>query len=98
MFEIEKITLAVEKAQAEINAKNLSSEQQRELNQKLELKPSEYATFQETKSLLQAQGILSLSSAQWIYNKLSHYSQCTLAEKYVLLWLFQTFLKIRMKF
>jgi hypothetical protein len=97
MFEYDLIIKAVQKAETEIKAKNLTKEQIKELNKKLDLSPLEYANFQQIKSEFQAMNILSLSSAQWIYNKLSHYSKTSLAEKWVLTQLFALMLKLKPK-
>jgi hypothetical protein len=97
MFEMDKIYKALEIANKEFKAKNLSSEQTKELNEKLSFKPSEYALFQETKTLFYSQGLISIQTTQWIYNRLSHYSECTLSEKYILNALFAQFLQLKAK-
>jgi hypothetical protein len=95
MFKLNYIVKAVEKIEQTINTKNFSKEKLITLHKTLAFSPIEYAQFQEVKSLLHASGILSLESAQWIYNKLSNYSACNLAEKYILYELFAKFLQIK---
>jgi predicted Zn-dependent peptidase len=97
MFELNLILEALKKTETEFSKKHLNKEELQNLEKNLSLSPLEYAIFQETKSLLQAQNLLSLESAMWIYNKLSHYKQCTIPEKYILTNLFTSMLKIKTK-
>lgn len=97
MYELNLILEAIKKTETEFSKKNLSKDQIKTLNKNLSLQPSEYAIFQETKSLFQAQNILSLESATWIYNKLSNFDKCTIPEKYILTQLFTSMLKLKTK-
>jgi len=95
MFELENIVKAISTVEQQIKTKNLNREQIRTLNKQLALSPLEYAKFQQIKSELFAMDVIKLDSAQWIYNKLSHYSDCTLSEKYILYELFVAMLKVK---
>jgi len=95
MFELNLILNAIAKTESEIKRKNLTKSQIRQLNSQLDLSPSEYVSFQETKSILQASGKISLETAVFIYNKLKNWQKNSIAEKYVLTVLLTHMLKIK---
>jgi hypothetical protein len=97
MYELDVIRKAVETTEAQFKAKNLNQTQIETLNKTLVLSSYEYAKFQELKSQFQAMGLLSLDSAIWIYRKLSVYDKCTIPEKYILMQIFASMLKQRIK-
>ena len=96
-FELVVIEKAIEVARIEINRKNLSVDKKKQLNELLSLSPSEYASFQETKSILQAAGVISLETATFVYNCLGNWRKLDLAEKYVLTSLFARFLTAKQR-
>jgi hypothetical protein len=95
VFELNIILKAVEQVNQTIKAKKFSVEKLKSLNENLKFSSIEYAKFQEVKSELHAMGVLSLETAQWIYQKLGDYSACSLAEKYILYELFAKFLQTK---
>jgi hypothetical protein len=87
---MEKIRLAIQKA--EIKVKTLSESDKEQLTKTLNLTPREFASYQEIKSIAQAEGKIDLETAMFIYNSLGNWSRTDLATKVILTQVFAMFL------
>ena len=92
-----RILTGIDRAQAAINAKNLSPEKLAETSKAMDMDIAEYCRFQTLKSLASQDGRLSLDEAQTVYgflgNTPEHFNSQSLAAKYVLTQVFASLLK-----
>jgi len=92
-----RILLAIQRANNAIANKNLSPERLADLSKKLDMALDEYCRFQTLKSLASQDGRLTLDEAQTIYgflgNTVEHFNQQPVAVKWVLTEAFASLLK-----
>lgn len=95
-MDIEDIVTGVE---IELAKQNKPAEELERLSRNLDMTQEEHSLFQEKKSLAQAQGVLSLENAMYIYNQLggtaSVFNRQPLAVKIVLTQVYARLLKAR---
>lgn len=95
MLNMEKIQLAIQKA--DLKVKEMSESEKERLTKTCDLEPREYVAFQELKSIAFTNQKIDLETAQFIYARLGNWSNTDLATKVILVQIYAMFLGVKYK-